>query len=360
MQLKKISEILSRLIDVTIVNTSYINDFTVGSTIRSIYEAVAMELESYYVLTRENITWGIQEGVLEAFDFKRRQAKRAYGNLNIIFSSTVGSDFIIPKGTTFESSLAGYNGVATFETIEAYQVKKGAIDATIEVYCTQSGTVGNFPRNTINRILNSMSNIKSVINEEDFLTGSEEESMDDLKKRFRAYVETRSRATCTALDYGARTVEDIAGVYVYEQVGLVTLYCHDNNGNLSDELKEKVELAEEEYRPAGIKLVVEPVTRLALDLIIGVSMDSQYISDTMNARIKLAVTNLLNQKQVGNNYVEAEIVQLIMNLDDSIVTDVRPNVTTSAGTYSEGELLVAPNQLIRAGDIQINLTETVV
>ena len=47
MRLKKISEILGRLIDVTMINTHELHDFSVGSTIRSIYDAVSMELEQY-------------------------------------------------------------------------------------------------------------------------------------------------------------------------------------------------------------------------------------------------------------------------------------------------------------------------
>ncbi len=356
MKVKKLSDILSRLIDVTLVNTTAINDFTVGSTIRSIYEAISMEMEQLYSLTRENIYWGIQESVLSAFDFNRKKPKQAFGNIKITFNTTLTQEMIIPRGTAFESSLSDYLGVASFQTMKAYSVPSGSTQAIIEVYCTQAGTVGNFPKNTINRMLNSMSNIKSITNEQDFLTGQDEESIDALKNRFRTFVETRSRATKKAIEYGVRSIDEIAGVYVYEQTGFVTVYCHDNNGNLSDDLKTKVETALETYRPVGIKLVVSPVTLVTFSLTVNVFMDSAYISTGMQKRIQTAVNAVLNTKQVGNNFILAEITQAVMNLDDNNIKNVSIVVSGNV-TVKDGEVQISPNQLVRAGTTVVNLKE---
>ncbi len=360
MKLKRISDILARLIDVTMVNTSTINDFTIGSTIRSIYEAVSMEIEQLYMLTNENITWGIEEGVLEAFDFSRRQAKKAYGNLTITFSTTTTSEVVISAGTSFESGLSAYMGVATFETLKNYVVAPGSTYATVEVYCTNSGTIGNFPKNTITRMLNSMANIKSITNEQDFLTGSDEETLAAVQKRFRDFVETRSRGTLKAIDYGTRLVEDITGVYVYEQTGLITVYCHDNNGNLSDDLKAQVETSLETYRPAGVKMVVSPVSRISFDLEVTAFTDSEHLTSSFNTEVVLGVTNFLNTKTVGQNYVEAEITRLVMNMGDTSVTNVTALVTSpSDRAVVDGEILIAPSELIRAGNISVTLKESV-
>ena len=359
MKTKRISDILSRLIDVTIVNTTAINDFTVGSTIRSIYESIAMELDQFYALTRENIYWGIQESVLSAFDFNRKKARRAFGNITISFNTTLSQELIIPKGTMFESSLSTYIGVASFQTEKAYSVPAGSSSAVIEVYCTQAGIIGNFPKNTINRVLNSMSNVRSVTNTQDFLTGQDEESIDSLKNRFRTFVETRSRATAKALDYATRLVDDIAGVYIYEQTGLVTIYCHDNNGNLSDDLKQQVISSVETYRPVGIKLVVSPVELVSLNLIVNVFLPYDYITTAMQTRVTNAINTVLNVKQVGDNFILAEVTQAVMNLDDNNIKNV--NVVVSGNqTITNGEIQIAPNQLIRSGNIVVNLKEATV
>lgn len=49
------TEIYGRLVDHTITNTNKINDFSIGSAIRAIYEATAREIEQIYILTEENI-----------------------------------------------------------------------------------------------------------------------------------------------------------------------------------------------------------------------------------------------------------------------------------------------------------------
>ncbi|MEX5590923.1 hypothetical protein, partial [Pseudomonas urmiensis] len=63
MKFKRMSEIYSRLVDHTITNTREINDFSVGSAMRALYEAISIELEQYYILTRENMMEAIEQGV---------------------------------------------------------------------------------------------------------------------------------------------------------------------------------------------------------------------------------------------------------------------------------------------------------
>lgn len=58
MRTRKLTQILSRLMDKTIQGTSKITDFTPGSAVRSLLEAISLEIEQYYILTRENINWG--------------------------------------------------------------------------------------------------------------------------------------------------------------------------------------------------------------------------------------------------------------------------------------------------------------
>jgi len=83
---KKASEIISSLTDTTLVNTNKVNDFTEGSILKTLYEAFATELETYYYLTTENIKAGVYGSIYEAFGFERQQAKKAYGDVTVYFS----------------------------------------------------------------------------------------------------------------------------------------------------------------------------------------------------------------------------------------------------------------------------------
>lgn len=347
MRLKSISEILSRLVDLTLINTYSLNDFSVGSTILSIYEAVSMELEQFYVLSRENILWGIEEGVYEAFNFPRRPARRAYGEVTIEFHTAVTSPVYISRGNSFHSSLTGYN--QRFETLQDYVVPTGESKVKLVVYCTQEGTIGNIPRNVINMSANNLTNIKKVYNETEFLTGTEKESLDDVKQRFQSFVETRGRATNKSIRYGARTVEDVSGVYVKEETGFIKVFVHDLNGNLSDELKTKVETALEEYRPSGIKLEVAPVVKKEIDLDITVTLTSVGRKTTVfSNEIKEQVVRYLNRMTASDDLILSDVIQLIMNIDDYAIYDCKI-------TNLKDNLIIEDHELIRAGIITITL-----
>lgn len=349
MRLKRLSEILSRLIDVTLVNTSAINDFTVGSTILSIYEAFSMEIEQYYMLSRENIMWGIEQGVLNGFNFYKREAKKAYGEVTIEFHTITQDALVIPRGTQFDSIMEGYQGSIAYETVQEYLIPAGTVTYKVDVYATRSGEIGNLPKGYINRMINGIGNVKRVFNEEDFLTGAEEESINDVKKRFHAFVESRGRATVQALDYGTRQVEEVSGVYIHEQVGQVEIYAHDRNGNLSPTMINNIRREIENYRPAGIRLLVFPVTKtlLPIDITVTLSNKNMVNSETEN-KVTSVIRNYLNSQQVSQELVLADLIQAVMNIDDVLIYDCKID------NYTQN-VKVKKSEIIRAGDVTVDL-----
>src|SRR5690606_22624004 len=98
MRFKRMTEIYSRLVDYTITNTDEVNDFSVGSAMRAIYEAVSIELEQFYILTRENIREAIEEGVYRSFGYTRQTATKAYGKVRIAYNNPTQHETIITRG----------------------------------------------------------------------------------------------------------------------------------------------------------------------------------------------------------------------------------------------------------------------
>lgn len=346
MRLKRISEILSRLIDTTLVNTDEINDFTPGSVIRSIYESFAMELEQFYMLTRENILWGIENGVLNAFGFYRREARKAYGYVTIEFYTTTQSDIYIPRGTAFSSTDRQLQ--QQYELLEDVIIPKGAITYDVEVFCSKPGSIGNVEAETINLMLSSLSNVKRVRNKEDIITGQDAEPYEELRNRFQAFIETRGRATVKALDYGTRQVPDVSGVYVHEMVGLVELYVHDKNGNLPDSLRTAVIEAIEDYRPAGIKLEVFPVIKRSVDLEVDVYLsDKLKETEALKDEIVSTLRAHLNLKEVSQDLILADIIRIVMSVDEYLIQDCDiVNI--------DSNIEVESSELIRAGAVLVN------
>src|SRR5437763_10987368 len=108
MEFKRMSDVYSRLVDNTITNTNQINDFSVGSAMRAIYESIAIEMEAFYVLTQENMTDAINQGIYSSFGLAPLPAVKSYGPLLITFNNTTQTDLIIPRNTSFLSSNPAY------------------------------------------------------------------------------------------------------------------------------------------------------------------------------------------------------------------------------------------------------------
>lgn len=347
MRVKTFTEILSRMIDLTLINSGEINDFSQSSVIYTIYQSIAMELELIGMLNRENILKGIEVGIFEAFDFPRRKARRAYGDLRLDFHSKIQRDLIVSQGSVFYSNNRGYD--QTFEVLEDYIIPKGTSSSVIKVYSTEPGTYGNVPAGIINVAGSSIFNLARVSNPQDFLTGRDEESLEQIKRRFRAFIESRGRATNKAIQYAVRSVEEISGVYVEEQTGYIKVYAHDGNGNLDAELKEKVEAVIENYRPSGIKLDVFPIVRKPINLDVTVVLvDTTRNNEIFKEAVSTHIRNHINQKEASEDLILTDLIREVMNVDryaiyDCKIENLEDNVTLTA------------EELMRAGDVNVSL-----
>lgn len=351
MKTKRLSDILTRLIDVTTARTSQLTDYTPGSVIRSIYEAVAMELETYYVLQEENITWGIEHGVLDSFGFSRREAKAAYGNVTVRFYSSASAGTVLPKGMTFYSSDDQYPQTYTLQ--QAYNVPVGDVSATVQVFCTQVGAVGNIPAGKIDSVSNSTTGVSYVSNNSDFNTGSDEESLAGIRSRFQAYVDTRGRATVKAMDYAARRVEEVTGVYVYEEVGKITVYAHDANGELPQDVLTAVVASEENYRPAGIPWEVKPVDKKEIDLDVKISVTNPIlVPDDFEDKLTQMLTSYLNTFSADRDLVISDVLTRVMNYS--------PLIYDADILTPEDNVVIEPNEIVRAGIVSVVITNEVV
>ena len=344
MNIKRITDILSRLIDLTTARTSQLTDYTPGSVIRSIYEAIAIELEQYYVLQEENILWGIQNGVLDAFGFSMREATAAYGQVTLSFYAPTSEDITLPMGTSFYSSNDSYPQMYTL--IEPYVVPAGSLTAVVIAYCTQTGTVGNVPAGTLDLMSGVQTTTASVTNADDINTGTDEESVSAVRARLNEFVETRGRGTVKAMDYAARTIPEVTGVYIYEETGKVTVYAHDANGDLSADLITKIENAEENYRPVGIPWSVQPVEKIAEDVSVMVTVtNTNLLSATFTEDLEQYIRSYLNTFAAGDDLIVANLVNKIISFSP-IIYDLSISVPL-------GNVSVDPDQIIRGGDITV-------
>ena len=235
LEIKSMYTILKDLIDWTTARTSKLTDFNVGSGIRTIYEAVSVQLEEFYFRMKQNTLYAIATSIYTAFDFDRKIAGNATGTVTVSFTRPLPTGVTFPKGTVFcTSDVYGY---VYFESIEEHYARAGLTSTAITVQCKQPGVIGNVPEGAISLIIPANSIIRNIYNEEAFTNGRDAETATEHKQRFQQYINTLSKSTATALLYGTLEVEGVTGAWVDDNyVGYVKVYVHNSDGELPDDL----------------------------------------------------------------------------------------------------------------------------
>ena len=157
---KSMYVILKDLIDWTTSRTDKLTDFNVGSAIRTLYEAVASQLDEFYFRMKQNALYAITNSIYQAFDFERKIAGKSSGTITVSFKQQLPSTLIIPAGTLFSTSEV--YGFINFESIEETQVPAGMISANVKVECKEAGTIGNVPQGAISVMVTTNSLIRRI------------------------------------------------------------------------------------------------------------------------------------------------------------------------------------------------------
>ena len=175
----------------------------------------------------------------ESDGLTRRAACAAVGNLTItgVAGTTIkaGSLFATPSVTEDDENIE-------FAVLEDVTIgEDGTAVATVE--CTQTGTIGNVPSDSITLMSSPISGVESVTNQDDFTGGTEEESDDDLRERI-ALIDQQSEAmgVGSVADYTrwALEVSGVGGVIVLPEwagkgTGTVKLLLSGTDGQPAGE-----------------------------------------------------------------------------------------------------------------------------
>lgn len=348
MQIKRETDILSSMIDYISSMTTNVTDFTVGSAVRSILDAVSIENETLYLMTYNNVSQGILEGMFSAFGFSLKKATPAKGYLTLEFYSELSNPVTIDKGTQFSNG--DTNPSVYYQTNESYIIPSGTKSATIQVIATVSGTVGNVLAGEITHAETSIFNVSRVYNNEPFLTGYDGETYQDAQQRFSNMVEGIGKSTKASIIYGALTVDDIQLIQVDEHVGYFDVYVGDANGELTSEQQLAVLSSLDNYRAAGVKVNVYPIDRVAIDIDLDVTISSsQYDSPSFRLALNKYIYDYLNTMLLDGDFIVSDFLRYVMNFDPVAIYDL--NINEPAQNY-----ITSADEVIRAGNVNINFT----
>lgn len=344
LRLRTFNQIFADGVEWATARTDRLTDFNVGSALRTIFEAVSIQLEEFYFAMKQNIFFAIETAIYDAFGFPIQPAQRAAGYVTVEFTEPLASVLPIKKGSVFcTSSVYGY---MYFESTEDVYAPIGSTSVMIPVQCKSEGETGNIPAGAITTMVASSPVVRRVCNETAFTSGSNVETGAERKRRFQHYIRTLSRATRDALIYGTLEVEGVAGAWCDDKyIGFVKLYAHDANGDLSEDLKKKIITNLQNYRAAGIEVQVLPIVKRPVDVSVMVMIGNEYDPAMYDPLIKELIDRQLNAHSVSEPFYTANLIHAIKDAYEEIVVNIK--ILEGADTEIED------NEIVRAGNVSV-------
>jgi len=326
--------------------TEKVTDFSIGSTIRAIFEAIAMEIEELYIFVEEELQKAIRDSAYSLFGFTRNEAVPARVELQFTTTSNhIG--FTIPKG--FQASTL--DGLVYATTVDTF-VPMNTTSVRIPAICLTRGFIGNVPANTITKLVSSLPEVLGVTNPNSATGGVDEESETKRRERFNKYVISLGKGTKDAILYQLSSIPEISYISIKDEFpGIASVYVSTPSGTISEELFERIKNALEGIRAAGIMIEVLGVAKRTVDLTINIEVVKSADRELIKNQVRNIVENYLNSRGVGEDFFPNHLVGIIIAYDPTIIRNVTVNPNQ--------KIVVAKNQILRPGNITVQVSVVV-
>lgn len=358
-------------------------DFTVGSVLRAIAEAVAaitMWLQGIALqilaLARfatssgaDADSWGAQ------FQFFRLPARASTGPVTLARNTTtaqatikvctvnadgsVNADgFIVQTqdGSEQFGVVADTNQSAFSATLNAYVIAASVGSCSATVIALTPGASSNVAAGTINTLGSSIPGVDSVTNASAFTDGADAESDPAYKGRFPAYIASLTAGTLAAIQNAIQSIEQNLTDSITEnqnfdgsgRPGFFYAVIDDGSGAPSSTLLNTVGNAVEVVRPLCSSFAIFPPSVLTANISMALATAPGYTHSAVVTQVIAAITEYVNTLIVGADLPYSRLSQLAY--------DASPGVQNVTGITLNGgvsDLITTAQQVIKCGAISV-------
>lgn len=339
-QVKDFVSIVASMINWMKSTQSKVTDFNEGSIVRTIVEAPASEIDELYQQMFNGLKEAIPAATYYSFDFDALPALPATGLVRVAIASNT-ADVLISAGTT----VSYQNGDVDYTVNQDVTIAAGNTFADVLVTATTAGAAGNVPAGTQFTLAPAPAGFVSATNLSPWANGTDAETEDDRKVRFRAFVQSLNRGTVAALEYGLKTTsltdasgnvtERVVSASIVEPwkdidpnmpISLVECYIHNGVGSTSSALVNRAReviygyydtngKAVPGWKAAGVKVEVYAATEHDVDVVGVLTTTPGYDKPTLIAQATEAVYAYIQGLDIGAPAILSEIIALIMDIE---------------------------------------------
>ena len=342
MKIRSFEDILTRMVVYFKGLCKKVTDFSVGSTIRTLFESVAIEIEEFYFALSSAIEEAIRESVYNTFGFPRRESLTATTDITFYFSPHPNSTITIPKNFEVMTD----NNIV-FRTVDEVIVGPDEVTKSVLAVCSTPGIEGNVGPNTLIYHSQNLPYLLNVTNQYQAFGGTLAERESERKERFINYIKSLGRGTAEALYYALSTIPEITSISISESLpGIVKIYISTATGIVSDEIMNKAKEAIEKYRAAGVQVIITTVAKIPVDISVQIGLSSLQSDSIIKTQVYNGIVNYLNNMKVGEDFLPNNLMGFIFSLNF-------PQIKTVEVLQPSTKLIVAPHSVIRPGNITI-------
>lgn len=359
-------------------------DVTIGSICRAIIEAVAtvaLWLQSNIIAllatTRLSTSagadvdtwiadWGAAPLPGDPTLFARLPAVAATGTVTFSRFSSTGTA-TVPVGATVSSADGAISYTVTLDTTNpAYDpIQDGYVMASLvtslnlPVQCTTAGSAGNAAIGGINTITDAITGVDTVTNAAAFTNGADAETDDQVKTRFRAYIQALRRGTPEALQTVVENLQRGVSAIVVEneqqngtqELGFVYLVVDDGTGTPPQSLIDAASAAVQAAHAAGVRFAIYAPAVVSCNVVMSVAKAAGADASLVQSAVQTAVKNYLNSLAGGTAVFLTRLYQ--------VAYDASPDVAEVTGLTLNGgtsDVAVTINQVAKAGTVTVTVT----
>ena len=249
-KVRSMDEIVSAMISWIAGVSGEVTDFSVGSRMRTIVEAIAQEQEELYLEIFAAITAAIPELLFDGFQFPARSARRTTGVVTFSRAAAAGEDYAIPAETIVATLASETDESLQFETVEEVTIATGETEIEATVRALVAGAEHNVVAAAISRVEATIDGVEAVTNAAGFTTGSDAESADARAERFLTYIGNLARGTSASITQAILdNVEEVVGVSIVDSPSL-TVSRYTPSGPLYEDVSAEANL------PGGVAVSI--------------------------------------------------------------------------------------------------------